>query len=263
MSLNDDAYYHCNICKYKVKSPALQDQEVLNKSDFLSIVSLYHDYIIKVEYTPTRAEAMLAAIDYIRGLPENCMKYEYQGANGIYKPEYNAQIRNVDMWINVGKGRCLGEWVLMNTLFPIVGSVMPPPYSYMFSIVTNALMQEHPGANQISGTDIITEYAFNLADDLEIIPHSVAVSIDALFAFDSLFNGTSCTSECYNVNMVFLFRPKSEGEECYQINYHYAGGAETLSRGGFANVSMPGTGDYACRFSYHDEVNDREYNFQE
>ncbi len=260
MFLNEsDAYYHCRVCQYKVKSPALQDASVLNKSDYLSIVSLYHDYLLHAESHPERAEAMLAAIDYIRGLPENRTKYEFKGVNGIYQPEYAAQIKEINMWVRVDKGSCYTEWVLMNTLFPIIGGIMPPPYSYMFSIVSSAIMQEHPGAESVTGNEIMIQYASALAGDFEIIPKSVAIAIETIFSLDSVINGTTCSSECYNVNMVFNYSKEDGSCYAYQVNYHFSEGIETLGRGNIYSVSVPGRGPYKAAFDYIDNVNDRSY----
>ena len=255
MVLLNDGYYECSICKYRVKSPALQDKDVLNKSDYLSIVSLYHDYICIVEKYPIYAEKLLAMIDAIRGLPDNKYKYEYCDSNGVYVPEYNIEFGRVRMYINVNQGSCLFEWQLMNVLFPLIGAMIPPPYSYMFSLVSGLLMQEHPGAEGFTGSEILIEYTKDYLVKKKIIPTAVSNAISILMAYDSIVNGTSCTENCYNITIDIM--SDDEIYDLHQVSYHFSDGAETLGR--YSEHNMNGTGDVLTGVSYYDYVNDREY----
>ena len=45
MTLRSDGYYNCNICGYTVKSPELQDKDILSKEDYLKVVSLQLMYV--------------------------------------------------------------------------------------------------------------------------------------------------------------------------------------------------------------------------
>ncbi|WP_159459782.1 C39 family peptidase [Scatolibacter rhodanostii] len=260
MEINQsDGYYHCKKCGYKVKSPALQDKSVLNKSDYLTVAALYHEYLVQVEPSPRRAESILYAIDEIRSLPENSTKYEYQGAGGKYQKEYTAA-NDANFIVNVSQGDCVAEWNVMNILYPIISFLAPPPYSYMLSIVGDLLAQEHPGATDVSGTEILMTYGNSLLGDLT--PKSekylkikkISAAVDILFSIKTLFEGPTCTENDYTVNLTIL---SEDLDENYSVRYHFAAGVESLSRGNVYD-GFPGHSNLK-RFAYNDEVNKREY----
>ena len=258
LELEDDGYYVCSKCGYRIKSPALQDKEVLNKSDFLAIVSLYHEYVVVVEKYPIYAERLLAMIDAIRGLPENNHKYDYCDNTGKYFPEYDASFDSFRMYVNVSKGSCSGEWILLNSMFAIGGAVIPPPYSLMYSAISSALLQEHPGATGFSGTNILNAYVVDYLKEENLISKEIAGAISVLFALDNIFNGSSCTSECYNINIVML--SKSAPYDCYQIKYHFSNGVKSLGR--YSEYTVDGLNTVEPNVDYIDHVNNREYRIQ-
>lgn len=262
MVLQNDGYYVCTRCGYRVKSPALQDKDVLNKSDFLTVVSLLHEYLSIVQQYPIYAEKMLAMIDAIRGLPENKTKYEYCDGNGVYVPEYNKSFGNTQMYIHVNKGSCVTEWVLLKSMYSIISAVAPFPYSIMISAISNLVAQEHLGVSQMTGADIVKSFASYLVDGVLSIPNlslellgKIKNAIDIYLSFSTSSDEISCTSECYNINIVTI--NKDEICDLHQIEYHYSNGVETMGRCSEYNVDgiktvFPGA-------DYYDHVNNREY----
>ena len=96
--LQDDGYYVCSKCGYRVKSPALQDRDILSDEDYFRVLACYtavpyyanipEDYIAaNFDYV----SAILSTIESIRSKPEYAYRYEYVGADSIYKKEYDIQ----------------------------------------------------------------------------------------------------------------------------------------------------------------------------
>ena len=265
MALCGDGYYVCTQCGYRVKSPALQDRDVLNDSDYLTIVSLLHEYLSIVRLYPIYAEKMLAMIDAIRGLPENKMKYEYCDENGIYVSEYNIRFGNTQMYVHVDKGSCVTKWVLLKTLYSITSTLAPFPYSIMISAISDLVAQQHPGTTEMTGADIVKTWAGYLADGLINIPgissgsrkifEIVKNAADIYLTYDDIIGGISCTSECYNINIVTI--SKEELYDCHQIEYHFSNGVGTMGRHSEYNVN--GINNVYVGADYYDHVNDREY----
>ena len=256
-TLQDDGYYVCSTCGYRIKSPFLQDKEVLNKSDFLSIAALYHEYLLVIEQYPFYAPKLLAMIDSIRSLPENKNKYEYCDGNGVYVPVHNSDFDGVRMYINVNKGNCLRDWVLLNVMISIVGAVIPKPYNLIVSTIAPLLTQTHPGVTEFSAFDIVKEFALYLLGENKITKE-VAKAITTIFTVEGIANGTSCTNECYNVNIVMI--SKEAPYELYQVNYHFSDGIETMSRN--SEYLLNGMNYFAPKVDYHDNVNHRDYSIR-
>jgi hypothetical protein len=191
-------------------------------------------------------------VDAIRNLPENKAKYDYCDANGYYIPQYGESFGDCKMWINVNKGMCLTEWVLLNTMFSIIGVAIPQPYGLMFSVVSPMLLQQHPGATSFSGADILKEYVLYLLDEKKMIPKGVSIAISAFSLYDSIASGTSCSNNCYNVSITIII-----GKTCYQVKYHFSGGAETLAR--TTEYLQSGAAPYDPDADYIDNVNERYY----
>lgn len=262
MILQSDGYYVCSKCGYRVKSPALQDKNVLNKSDYLTVVSLLHEYLSIIQQYPIYAEKMLAMIDAIRGLPENKTKYEYCDENGVYVPEFNKSFGNTQMYIHVDKGSCVTEWVLLKSMYSIISAIAPFPYSIMISAITDLVAQEHPGVSQMTGADIAKNFASYLADGFLSIPNSslelfekIKNAAEIYLTFATSSNEISCTDECYNINIVAI--NKEESCDCHQIKYHYSDGVETMGR--YSEYNVDGINTVFPGADYYDHVNDREY----
>lgn len=91
--MQNDGSYKCWICNYKVKSPILQDKDILSQEDYLRVVSceqayIYYSYLAENQlcsitglYAPY---GLLKLIDDIRSSPEYAQKYDYQDGSGKY-----------------------------------------------------------------------------------------------------------------------------------------------------------------------------------
>ena len=44
MILQNDGYYRCSVCGYRVKSPILQDPDILSEDDYLKVISCFQAY---------------------------------------------------------------------------------------------------------------------------------------------------------------------------------------------------------------------------
>ena len=228
MVLQCDGYYVCSKCGYRVKSPSLQDKEILNDSDYFTIVSLLHEYLSIVQQFPIYAEKMLYMIDAIRGLPENKTKYEYCDKNGIYVPEYNISLGNSNIYIHVNKGSCVTEWVLLKTLYSIISA------AYIAEGILNI-----PNIKKVP----------------KIILEKVKNAADIYFFYDDIEKGISCTNDCYNINISVI--NKDEFYDCHQIKYHFSNGVETMGR--YSEYNVDGIQTVYVGANYYDHVNNREY----
>ena len=94
MVLQSDGYYVCSKCGYRIKSPALQDKDILSTDDYVKMIATMHYYthnVLLAEEYPLAAvwyneEARNCKIvmDTIRSKPQYSALYEYQGANNRY-----------------------------------------------------------------------------------------------------------------------------------------------------------------------------------
>ena len=108
MVLQCDGYYECSVCGYRVKSPALQDKDILNNEDYYKVLCCYLSipYYSTLEnknnviYIPT--STLLSKIDDIRSQSEYASKYEYAGNDGIYIREYSEQNNLIFPPLSVG-----------------------------------------------------------------------------------------------------------------------------------------------------------------
>lgn len=96
MQLLNNGYYRCLTCQYRIKSPVLQDKEVLTTEDYLKVISclqasanymaLKEDGIGKVYIEPG---TLLKIIDEIRSQSKYNNKYQYQDNSGNCAPEFH------------------------------------------------------------------------------------------------------------------------------------------------------------------------------
>ena len=94
MILQSDGYYVCSKCGYRIKSPALQDKDILSQDDYLKMIALMHYYahnVLLAQKYPLSAYFYNAAaqkceivIDTIRSQAQYSALYEYQGADHRY-----------------------------------------------------------------------------------------------------------------------------------------------------------------------------------
>ena len=101
MKLHSDGFYICSKCGYKVKSPWLQDREVLSEEDYYIIKACYLalPYYFKLEKELVSEErlktnALLSKIDDIRSQDIYKYGYDYSDLSGVYRREYTEQNHN-------------------------------------------------------------------------------------------------------------------------------------------------------------------------
>ena len=94
MILQSDGYYVCSKCGYKIKSPALQDKDILSPDDYIKMIALMHYYaqnILLAKEKPnsayfynSEAENCKIVMDTIRSQNQYASSYEYKGSNDKY-----------------------------------------------------------------------------------------------------------------------------------------------------------------------------------
>ena len=94
MILQSDGYYVCSKCGYRIKSPALQDKDILSQDDYLKMVAVMHyyahnvllarEYPISAYFYNAEAEKCKIVMDTIRSQNQYSSAYEYQGLNKKY-----------------------------------------------------------------------------------------------------------------------------------------------------------------------------------
>ena len=92
--LRDDGYYTCSKCGYTIKSPAIQDKDILSTDDFLKVISIMNYYTHNVllaqknpglfDFYNEEARRCQIAMDTIRCQPQYSALYEYQDENSRY-----------------------------------------------------------------------------------------------------------------------------------------------------------------------------------
>jgi hypothetical protein len=86
--LQNDGYYVCSECGYRVISPELQDKDILSAEDYFKVLGCiasrsYYERI-KMERSNLCIEGLNYIIDNIRSKDEYSSKYEYVGSDGKY-----------------------------------------------------------------------------------------------------------------------------------------------------------------------------------
>lgn len=144
----EDCYYVCSKCGYKIKAPARQDKNILNNEDFYKVLSCYMTipYYSKIDKEnegnySIRANALRIMIDDIRSKKEYSNKYEYVGSDGLYKREYtignendgynmpmNTTYNVIDNYIEL----FLNNGAIVGGLNIVKGLLVPKEYKALF-----------------------------------------------------------------------------------------------------------------------------------
>lgn len=107
MLLQGDGYYVCSRCGYRVKSPELEDKDVLSLDDYLQVVSAqllytHYEHIIRAQYSDIADEVQVRInrlISSIRRKSEYLNKYSYSDSSGkCCGPEI---VDDYPMWIGI------------------------------------------------------------------------------------------------------------------------------------------------------------------
>ena len=90
----DLAYTFPAGCGYRIKSPAVQDRDILSQDDYLKMIAVMHyyahnlllarEYPISAYFYNAEAEKCKIVMDTIRSQNQYASAYEYQGSNNKY-----------------------------------------------------------------------------------------------------------------------------------------------------------------------------------
>lgn len=148
MILQSDGYYVCSNCGYKIKSPSLQDKDILSEEDYYKVLScdMSFPYYAKIDGEDEgnysiKATALRLIIDDIRSKSQYSGKYEYVGRDGTYKRQYTVGNENDDYYmpatinyniIDNGAELMLNNGFASGILQLIVGWYIPNQYQFLF-----------------------------------------------------------------------------------------------------------------------------------
>lgn len=146
--LQDDGYYVCSTCGYRIKSPALQDKDILSDEDYCKILSCYMSipYYSKIDGEEDgnysiKATALRLIIDDIRSKSQYSQKYEYVGSDGVYEREYTVGNENDDYYmpatinynvIDNGLELALNNGMASGIVELLIGWRIPEQYQFLF-----------------------------------------------------------------------------------------------------------------------------------
>lgn len=167
MVLQSDGYYVCVKCGYRVKSPHLQDESILDEEDYYIVEGCYEalPYYIKLEEKQLPEEKMFtntlfAKIDDIRSLEKYKHKYDFCDSSNNYKREYTTE--NQNDWFNIMPTYNKYDINSFNILIHngmaeglinlLVGFFIPPTYADLFTAITTE-----------NECDVLTQFLSDLA----------------------------------------------------------------------------------------------------
>lgn len=146
--LQNDGYYVCSKCGYRIKSPALQDKNILSDEDYYKVLSCYISipYYSKIDREDEgnysiKATALRLIIDNIRSKSQYSQKYEYVGSDGVYEREYTVGDENDSYYMPVtinynvidnGLELTLNNGVASGIVELLIGWAIPSQYQLLF-----------------------------------------------------------------------------------------------------------------------------------
>lgn len=103
LKLQSDGYYVCSKCGYRIKTPDLQDKEILNEEDYSLLISAKRYYtqntLLAKQNTTAKyiyeseAHNTKILIDTIRSKNQYATQYDYKGPDGkYYAPEIDQSL---------------------------------------------------------------------------------------------------------------------------------------------------------------------------
>lgn len=149
--LQEDGYYVCSKCGYRIKSPTLQDKDILDEDDYYKVQACYLaiPYYMKLEEMSPKDErlktnTLLYAIDDIRSKSEYAHQYEYVDSSGVYKREYTTVGQNdwFYMPLSINKANVNNFNILYYSEFAqglvslILGFILPTQVEHLFTAIT-------------------------------------------------------------------------------------------------------------------------------
>lgn len=151
MVLQCDGYYECLKCGYRVKSPALEDKNILGEEDYYKVKACYlalpyYSQLEKESHKDERLKTntLLAMIDDIRSKNVYNYKYAFSNSSGKCCREYTKENQNnwFSMPTTINKVDITDRNILMHNGFSdgllnlIAGFFIPPRYSNLFTAIT-------------------------------------------------------------------------------------------------------------------------------
>ena len=146
--LLDSGYYVCSKCGYRIKSPALQDRDILSDEDYYKVLSccMSIPYYAKIDGEDIgrysiRATALRLIIDDIRSKSQYAQEYEYVGNDGKYKREYTIGNENDNYYMPVAINYNVidndfelirNNGVASGIIELFLGWAIPSQYQYLF-----------------------------------------------------------------------------------------------------------------------------------
>ena len=153
MVLQNDLYYVCSKCGYRIKSPALQDKNILSDEDYYKVLSCYMSipYYSKIDREDEgnysiKATALRLIIDDIRSKSQYSQMYEYVGSDGVYEREYTVGNENDSYYMPVtinynvidnGVELVLNNGVAKGLVELLIGWRIPHQYQFLFFDLTD------------------------------------------------------------------------------------------------------------------------------
>lgn len=169
LELQNDGYYVCSKCGYRIKSPKLQDKEILSDEDYYKVLSCYMSipYYAKIDGVDEgnysiKATALHLIIDDIRSKSQYSHDYEYVGSDGVYKREYTIGKENDDYnmpvtinynTIDDGLELILNNGVASGIVELLTGWLIPMDYQFLFFDLADTCTN-------------LTDFLCNLADSV-------------------------------------------------------------------------------------------------
>ncbi len=148
MNFQNDCYYVCSNCGYRVKSPALQDKDILSDEDYYKVLSCYLSipYYSEIDREnegnySIKATALRLIIDDIRSKNQYSQMYEYVGSDGLYEREYTVGNENDNYYMPVtinynvidnGLELMLNNGVAEGIVELFIGWAIPSQYQFLF-----------------------------------------------------------------------------------------------------------------------------------
>lgn len=150
LQLQANGYYKCSVCGYSIKSPELQDVEVLSRNDYLQVQAIHRTRLVYLmEGKQDVSEALLRTIDDIRSRNQYKNQYDYKNGSGSYTTPYEYTMSSYDMRVSIGANYILSENCLVTTdglakIMISIGASLPPPYGLVISLISSGINDEIP-----------------------------------------------------------------------------------------------------------------------
>lgn len=146
MVLHNDGYYVCTRCGYRVKSPELEDQQILSNEDYLKVFSclMFYSYIEALKRSapqnpnlPITQNTVLQLATEIRQKSVYKNRYDYSDSNGkCVGPDINYNSGNSTIYFSEVTFLNIGNYNgLTNSIHDLVMGIFCPEVSLVQDII--------------------------------------------------------------------------------------------------------------------------------